>query len=385
MLELSLFEDTDDQPPVRVMALHALAYCQRLFYLEEVEEIRLADDRVFAGRRLHAELAEDESGEEVQIELTSAKIGLTGKVDCVKRRDGSYLPYEHKRGKPAKSLQGGPEPWPSDRLQIIAYAVLLEEAFGQPIPEGRVRYHAANVTVRVPIDDWARDDLEVAIKLARRLRNESERPPITDNPRLCASCSLSPVCLPEEVRHERDPEQAAVRLFPQDRDGATLHVVSEGAQVGISADRLTIRPREGPETKHSIRGIETVLLNGFSQITTQAIRKCVEHGVGVHWPTKSGWHTASLTAATGQVQRRIRQYKALTVEAVCLRLAKQLASAKVESQYRYLMRATRDDESLRAKTQLVLNTMKPMLGELPTAADRDALRGGAVALSPKKH
>ena len=26
------------EPPVRVMALHALAYCPRLFYLEEVEE-----------------------------------------------------------------------------------------------------------------------------------------------------------------------------------------------------------------------------------------------------------------------------------------------------------------------------------------------------------
>ncbi len=35
---------------LRVMALHALAYCERLFYLEEVEEIRLADAAVFAGR-----------------------------------------------------------------------------------------------------------------------------------------------------------------------------------------------------------------------------------------------------------------------------------------------------------------------------------------------
>ena len=55
-------------PPVRVMALHALAYCQRLFYLEEVEEIRVADDRVYAGRELHASLAADEDGDAVQIE-----------------------------------------------------------------------------------------------------------------------------------------------------------------------------------------------------------------------------------------------------------------------------------------------------------------------------
>lgn len=42
--------------PLRVMSLHALAYCERLFYLEEVEEIRVADDRVFAGRTLHEEI-----------------------------------------------------------------------------------------------------------------------------------------------------------------------------------------------------------------------------------------------------------------------------------------------------------------------------------------
>ena len=35
-----------DPVPIRVMALHALVYCERLFYLEEVEEIRLADERV---------------------------------------------------------------------------------------------------------------------------------------------------------------------------------------------------------------------------------------------------------------------------------------------------------------------------------------------------
>ena len=34
---------------IRVMALHALAYCERLYYPEEVEEIRVADHRVYAG------------------------------------------------------------------------------------------------------------------------------------------------------------------------------------------------------------------------------------------------------------------------------------------------------------------------------------------------
>src|SRR5437867_12351144 len=87
-------------PPIRVMALHALAYCPRLFYLEEVEEIRVADDRVYAGRELHAGLVADEDGEAVQLELTSDTLGLTGKVDCLRSRDGSHLPYAHKPRRP---------------------------------------------------------------------------------------------------------------------------------------------------------------------------------------------------------------------------------------------------------------------------------------------
>ena len=42
-------EQRADESPVRVMALHAMLYCERLFYLEEVEEIRGADRRGVSG------------------------------------------------------------------------------------------------------------------------------------------------------------------------------------------------------------------------------------------------------------------------------------------------------------------------------------------------
>ncbi len=57
MIPLPTLDSHD--PPVRVMALHALAYCPRLFYLEEVEELRVADKRVHARRQLHAALEAD--------------------------------------------------------------------------------------------------------------------------------------------------------------------------------------------------------------------------------------------------------------------------------------------------------------------------------------
>ena len=84
----------------RVSALHALLYCERLFYLEEVEEIRLADAAVYAGRTLHEEIAQEEGNEQRSFFLTSDKLGLTGKMDAVRHRNGNWVVYEHKRGKP---------------------------------------------------------------------------------------------------------------------------------------------------------------------------------------------------------------------------------------------------------------------------------------------
>src|SRR4051794_111009 len=231
-------------PPLRVMSLHALAYCQRLFYLEEVGEIRVADDRVYAGRELHAALEADEDGERTQLELADPALGLVGKVDAVRRRDGSLLPYEHKRGR-CRRDDKVPAAWPSDRLQAVAYAVLIESATGQAVPEARVRYHADNVTVRVPVDEQARADLSQAIATARRLRETTERPPVAENERLCVRCSLAPVCLPEEVRQAAEPGREPLRLFPPDRDGATLHVVTPGATVGRSGETLVVKTPDG--------------------------------------------------------------------------------------------------------------------------------------------
>jgi len=373
---------SSQEPPLRVMSLHALAYCQRLFYLEEVEEIRVADAAVYAGRELHAALA-DEDGEQTQLELADPALGLAGKVDALKRRDGSFLPYEHKRGR-ARREAGGAEAWPSDRLQVIAYAALIESATGQPVAEGRIRYHSDNVTVRVPIDVRARSDLAEAIATARRLRESTERPPIAENERLCVRCSLAPVCLPEEVRQADDPDREPIRLFPPDRDGTSLHVVTPGASVGRSGETLVVKPPDGaPASKHAIRAIDSLLLYGYAQVTTQALNLCAEHCVPVHWLTTTGRHTASLTSTAGQVQRRVRQYRALADEATCLRLAKALARAKIEGQHRYLLRGSRGDERARDEMLPDLVPLRSALASLDGAPDRDALRGfeGSAAVA----
>ena len=378
----------EDEPPLRVMALHALLYCERLFYLEEVEELRVADGAVYAGRRLHDDVVplDDESPEQRSVDVASDAWGVFGKVDAVRRRDGLWVAYEHKRGRCRRGDDGSPLPWPSDRIQVIAYAVLLEEEFGESVPEARIRYHADQVTAFVTIDETARDDLRQAIRRARELRRTVDRPPVHENEHFCRRCSLAPVCLPEEERlaarpadpAEADDESETTRpvptLFPSDRQRQTLHVVSHKAYVSRSGDKLVVTVEEDKQTV-PIQQVDSLVIHGFGQVTTQAIQLCSRHDVAVLWLTAGGQFVAGTANSPGRVQQRIRQYAALTQADVRLRLTRQLVHAKVETQLRYLLRSTRGQAELRRTCQPQIDRMRETLRKIPDAASADSLRG----------
>jgi CRISP-associated protein Cas1 len=370
-------ESRNPEPLVRVMALHSLSYCERLYFLEEVEEIRIANDAVYAGRALHVErTADDPSGTELRdLHLASEKLGLQGRVDAVRTRDGLLVPYEHKRGRARQGPDGSAEVWPSDALQIAAYAMLLEEEREQPLPEGRVRYHADNVTVRVPITASLRQKVLEAVDRARQLSTQIQRPPVTDNPSLCARCSLAPVCLPEEERLARLADSKPPRLFPAIPDRQTLHVVTPGARVSRSSERLEVRAGDAELASIPIREVGAVVLQGYVQMTTQAIHLCADNEVSVHWVSMGGRHIAALATGPGKVQRRIRQYQALTDPGTALHLARRLALARMESQLRFLLRASRGDQNLRVSIATSIETIRAQLKEAPRTESINRLRG----------
>jgi len=409
------------EPPLRVMALHALLYCERLFYLEEVEEIRVADAAVYAGRRLHVEVAspDDETPEQRSLEVSSDRWGLFGKVDAVRRRDGAWVAIEHKRGRCRRDDNGHPQAWPSDRIQAVAYAVLLEEGLGEPVLQARVRYHADGVTAFVEIDEAARRDLEAAVQRAHTLRGSTQRPPVTENENLCPRCSLAPVCLPEEERlahyertlpsndipenaqtsagHRSDPlsgekgngaedhlgedglkpsvrEHEPPRLFPSRREQQTLHIVSPRAYLGRSGAALLLT-NEDERQKIPVEQIDSVVVHGFGQVSTQAIHLCAQHGVAVQWFTMGGKFAAGTGCSPGRVQQRIRQYAGLADPAMRLDLARRLVEAKIETQRRYVMRASRQEVADRAWCRPRLDQMRSLLADVPSAESAATLLG----------
>ena len=354
------------------MALHALEYCERLFYLEEVEEIRVADDRVFDGRRLHDAL--DEDGELVTMQMESSAIGITGKLDALRRRDGRLIPYEHKKGRSRKGA-AGPEAWPSDRLQVGAYALLLEEATGQTIPEGRIRYHAGGHTVRVPIDDGLRQDVIGAVERARNLSMATVRPPVTTNERLCGRCSLAPVCLPEEARKAESEAHTPTRLFPVDDERRSFHVEGHGTRIGRSGDELLVTPLEGPKVKEPINEVRSVTIHGYVSISAQALQLCSQHNVAIHWLSPGGRYTGSFFCDDAAVQRRIRQYDALRDEALRMRLARALMLGRVQGQLRFVLRATQGRDRQEMGIASAIEGIRNMLPAIERAGDVAVLLG----------
>ena len=373
--------------PLSIHSLHALAYCERLFFLEEVERIRVADDRVYAGRTLHVEIERGEDEEVFTVGLESERYDLIGRVDCIRRRDGQVIPYEHKRGRAARNADGKPEAWASDRLQIIAYCLLVEEHLDKPISEGRVRYHADNQTVRVPIDETARTDFLKHLARARFLQTSVERPKVAENERLCVKCSLAPVCLPEEARlaeklnlenfaAENQPLGEPLRLFPAEDDRRVLHVTTNGAKLGRKGDRLEIWSPETEAKEHyPAQEIGQIVLHGFAQISTQALRLCSDKNIGVHWLTYGGRYMGAWSSGSGSVQRRVRQYRALTDPAFCLALTKRLVEAKVRGQLSFLLRASRESGREIADVKDSIANIRKLLSPIHRADNADSLRG----------
>ena len=362
-------------PVIAVEGLHALAYCERLYYLEHVEKIEVQNAAMFAGRRLHDSLEEEEpDGSWSRVQLESLELGLRGAIDVLRRRSGQLIPYEHKRGKSA-GKSGAPEAWASDRLQVLAYSLLVEEAMGQSVSEARVRYHANGTTVVVPVDDEARAWVKASVERANVLNSSLERPPVAKNERLCARCSLAPVCLPEEARLAADPDFRPVRLFPPHPAGSVVHAIDHTAQIGRAGRELVIRARDsGTEERVPLTEVGQVVLHGFAQISTQALRLCADNDIGVHWVTQSGGLIGSLAPTASSAQRHLRQFRALEECAFRLALTRRLVSCKVESQLRFMLRSTRGAERSPASLEAI-RVLREMLRRIAVSSDVDEIRG----------
>ena len=162
------------------------------------------------------------------------------------------------------------------------------------------------------------------------------------------------------ARQDDTVPHEAPRLFPSRREEQTLHIVSPRAYLGRSGAALLLT-NEDEKQKIPIEQIDSVVIHGFGQVSTQAIHLCAQHGVAVQWFTMGGKYAAGTACSPGRVQQRIRQYAGLSDPTMRLDLARRLVEAKIDTQRRYVLRASREEAASRAWCRPRLEQMTRVL------------------------
>ncbi|HIQ20171.1 MAG TPA: CRISPR-associated endonuclease Cas1 [Planctomycetes bacterium] len=154
----------------------------------------------------------------------------------------------------------------------------------------------------------------------------------------------------------------------------SLHVVAPRATVTRSGESLVVKTEDGTQ-RFPIQEIDAVLVHGFGQVTTQPLHLCAHHDIPVVGLTAGGRFVAGTATSAGRVQQRIRQYQAFQDSPLRLRSSQQRVHAKVETQLRYGLRATRGDGGARGQLKHDVERMRECLHKIAAAPSIDSLRG----------
>lgn len=382
-----------EDPPLIVPArmVNEVLYCERLFYLEWVQgefadNFFTVDGREVVHRRVDrprgraeppvSNEEEAEPWEATSVWLTSDRLGLTGKVDLVEADGrGTVVPVEYKRGRRPRVPEGA---WLPERAQLCAQGMLLE-AHGYTCREGWIWFAGSRARVVVPFDDALRAEVQRALARARILTREARLPPPLDDDPRCKGCSLSSICLPDEVHLLRREREKRVRpLHPRQDYRVPAYVHQQGSRVGVKKDRLKITPREGEPVEVRIRNTSQLCLFGYVQMSTQATRALLARDVPVTYFTTGGWYLGrTLSHDTNNAELRAAQYAAVTDPAASLDVARILVADKITNQ-RTLLRRNQGQPTPAALKELKLLARKATNAESP--ATLLGLEGAAARL-----
>ena len=200
---------------IQLSALQHMAFCPRQCALIHVEQV-WAENRLTAeGRIMHERVHEEDSvvRGKVRIDygvpLRSLRLGLIGKADVVEfhlEEDGTWRPFpvEYKRGKPKADL--------SDKIQLCAQAICLEEMLGNDVPSGALFYGQTRRRLDVLFDSSLRRETDGAAAAAHELIQAGKTPKPVYAKR-CDRCSLAAECLPRTMEKKRSVRSYLTRML----------------------------------------------------------------------------------------------------------------------------------------------------------------------------
>jgi CRISPR-associated protein Cas1 len=158
----------------------------------------------------------------------------------------------------------------------------------------------------------------------------------------------------------------------------TLYVSQQGCTVSVQQEQLLVKRGAHLLGQMALPTLEQVLIFGQSQITTQAIRACLDRQIPIAYLSRLGY-CYGRTLAIERGYRQLARYQQEIVLGDRLRAAQSILRGKIQNSRVLLQRQQRRRETpLFAETLAIL---AQYLQQLPRTYDLDQLRGleGAAA------
>jgi CRISPR-associated protein Cas4 len=113
-------------------------------------------------------------------------LGLSGKLDLLIVTPEACYPVDF------KDTEGGARR--NHRQQLAAYALLVEEAFGRPVPDVFVYLVPRKTIVHIPLTEADHGEVRQALAGMRRMITREELPPPTEVRARCEVCEYQNYC-----------------------------------------------------------------------------------------------------------------------------------------------------------------------------------------------
>ena len=190
---------------VMISALQHLLFCPRQCALIHIEQQWTENRFTAEGKILHERVHStgSESRRKIRVEfdvpIRSLQLGLIGRADIVEFHlldDGVWQPFpvEYKRGRPKKD--------DSDRVQLCAQALCLEEMLKREVTEGALYYGQKKRRQNILFDAELRHVTADTADRLHILLNSNQTPP-PKYAKKCESCSFISQCLPQIAGHKK--------------------------------------------------------------------------------------------------------------------------------------------------------------------------------------
>lgn len=150
--------------------------------------------------------------------ICSYELGISGVCDVVefhKNNQGITL-YGHKgqyKVYPVEYKRGTIKESDADVLQVVAQALCLEEMLCCEIDEGYLYYGEMRRRVKIIIDDEKKKKTKEMIREMHRLYQAKHTPKVKAT-RVCKSCSLVEVCIPQ-VTHQKSARKYIEKVLKE--------------------------------------------------------------------------------------------------------------------------------------------------------------------------